>query len=491
MRSKQAKKNLGATISILLCLLLFLTNCSVAPTSTPEIPSTPAHTATVEPSATPTPEPTPKVEPKTELTYKIDAKLDYLGRYMLVNQTILMPPLDIQPPNITLLVEAAQYTNGYAVRNLSFNGTPITEYELGINRLSFIPENFDHLSNKNEISLEYELYLPAIPQSNYIKSQPYGFTERQMNIVDWYAALPPQDDNGDWIVHDVYIVGETVVLRIAAVDIHLVITDFDKPLIIASSVEPRIQNNDYYFETKANRSFAISISTDYVVAEGQAGLIRVKSYAFPLFAEQNKAVLDYTIKALEFYEKQFGPLDRESLSVVQADFLDGMEFDGLYYLSKGFYDLDPTPTGYLAMIAVHETSHQWWFAEVGNDQSLEPWLDEALATFSEYLFYQSVYPETLNWWWQSRINFYNPKGFINLPVSFYADYMDYRNSVYLNGARFFYDLREYIGHQEFDELLSSYYESNKGKIATARDFMEAFRKSPKYPFETLMRQYTK
>ena len=86
--------------------------------------------------------------------------------------------------------------------------------------------------------------------------------------------------------------------------------------------------------------------------------------------------------------------------MVEADFLDGMEYDGLYFLSKGFYNLySGGPADYLTAIAAHETSHQWWYSAIGNDQALEPWLDEALATYSERLFYENLHPEGLVWWW--------------------------------------------------------------------------------------------
>ena len=34
----------------------------------------------------------------------------------------------------------------------------------------------------------------------------------------------------------------------------------------------------------------------------------------------------------------------------------------------------------------HETAHQWFYSLVGNDQALDPWLDEALATWAQAVF---------------------------------------------------------------------------------------------------------
>jgi len=35
-----------------------------------------------------------------------------------------------------------------------------------------------------------------------------------------------------------------------------------------------------------------------------------------------------------------------------------------------------------AYVVYHEVAHQWFYAQLGNDQQAEPWLDEAFADFS-------------------------------------------------------------------------------------------------------------
>jgi aminopeptidase N len=49
------------------------------------------------------------------------------------------------------------------------------------------------------------------------------------------------------------------------------------------------------------------------------------------------------------------------------------------------------------VVIVHETAHQWWYSMVGNDQILEPWLDESLADYSEVVYYdEKSGPEALS-----------------------------------------------------------------------------------------------
>jgi aminopeptidase N len=195
------------------------------------------------------------------------------------------------------------------------------------------------------------------------------------------------------------------------------------------------------------------------------------SYYFPFDAESGEAVLQTTADALELYSSLFGPYPRKSLTVIEADFLDGMEYDGLYFLSKGFYNLySGGPADYLTSIAAHETAHQWWYAALGNDQAFEPWLDEALCTYSERLYYETLHPESLDWWWTYRIFYYEPRGWVDGSIYNPQGYRAYRDAVYLNGALFLEDLRNSIGDEPFFEFIHAYSQENYQRIATGDDF---------------------
>src|SRR5690606_6507172 len=103
----------------------------------------------------------------------------------------------------------------------------------------------------------------------------------------------------------------------------------------------------------------------------------------------------------------FGVYPHERMLVVQGDFPDGMEFSGLVFVSTDWFKSFKGETGsYLTLITIHEVAHQWWYMRVGNDPALSPWLDEALATYSEYLFMEEYYPSLKEWWWQFRVDAY-------------------------------------------------------------------------------------
>ncbi|HNU09547.1 MAG TPA: citrate/2-methylcitrate synthase, partial [Pyrinomonadaceae bacterium] len=40
--------------------------------------------------------------------------------------------------------------------------------------------------------------------------------------------------------------------------------------------------------------------------------------------------------------------------------------------------------------------------EIGDLANVDAWLDEALATYSEVIYYESIYPDLVSWWWGYR-----------------------------------------------------------------------------------------
>ncbi len=48
--------------------------------------------------------------------------------------------------------------------------------------------------------------------------------------------------------------------------------------------------------------------------------------------------------------------------------------------------------------------------------------------------------------------------------------MAYRDSVYLNGAKFLQELRETVGDQAFNDFIKAYVAEHRYEIATAEDF---------------------
>jgi hypothetical protein len=343
------------------------------------------------------------------------------------------------------------------------------------------------------------LEFPVIPApSELTRPVQYGYSERQTNIVDWYPYIPPYLPSKGWLVHSKWWFGENQVFSVADFQVKITLAEPVQDLVIAASA-PTVQDGDSYtYHLEDARTFALSASTEYLVQTTTVGDVTINTYSFPYDEKAGQQVLHDTAKALELYSNLLVPYSHSTLGVVEADFLDGMEYDGLFFLSRGFYNLyDGTPQGYLTFIAVHETAHQWWYGLVGNDQALEPWLDEAMCTYMEHIFYENVYPDyttssgesLVDWWWYYRVNYYSPTGWVDGSIYDFNLFLPYRNAIYLNGAKFLQDLRSLVGDPTFFDFLKDYAIRNARGIATAVDFFEILRSHTSQNLDGLVNEY--
>ena len=193
--------------------------------------------------------------------------------------------------------------------------------------------------------------------------------------------------------------------------------------------------------------------------------VTVKAYVFPEHTELSIPFLQTTTSALRTYGRLFGPYGHPQLTIVEGEFADGLEYDGLYYLGEEYFD-DYTgdPMSYLVALAAHETAHQWWSAKVGSDPAYNPWLDEALATYSELLFYERAYPEISDRWWDFRVRRYDPQGQVGGSVYDFPVFRSYVNAVYLRGAEFLGEVASRCGESAVVSALVSYEWAYTGKL---------------------------
>jgi aminopeptidase N len=193
------------------------------------------------------------------------------------------------------------------------------------------------------------------------------------------------------------------------------------------------------------------------VHEAQFGGIPVRVYAFGEHQQSAEALLQTALEALRAFTGLFGPYPYETLAIVEMDFADGSESDGLFFMGRDFFEeYSGDSQNYLTTLTAHEISHQWWYGLAGSDSAEEPWLDEALATYSEMLFYENAYPDLVDWWWNFRITRFNPSGFVDSSIRDYEEFAPYVQAVYFRGALFLRDLRALMGDEAFFAFLRDY-----------------------------------
>jgi hypothetical protein len=439
--------------------------------------ATPLPAATAEPAVTPTAITQVDAEPVRQ-KIQLDVTYNDVQKTVQVKEVIeYTNNSKTALPRLVLAIDINRYYLGFSLESVEVGGVSLTDQiTLADVRLEIpLPEPLEP-GQSASLAIVFSSVLPPIPEAvDGAKPQVFGYTQRQVNLVDWYPyVVPYQDDNG-WILHEPTYFGEYLVYDQIDFMVDFHIRNSDQTWVVAAS-SPNLNSpsssGDFHYELSHARNFVFSLSPFYQVQRQMVGDVEILSYHFPVDQQAGEMAFNNTIEAYQLYSDLYGVLEQPSMSLVEADFLDGMEYQGLYFLSKGFFNLyDGTVKGYLTMIAVHETAHQWWYASVADDQEADPWLDEAFATYSERLYYEHYYPDLVDWWWAYRVTFYQPDGKINLPVESYPGFTPYRNAVYLRGAQFLEAVRIKLGDEAFFSLIKDYAKANAGRIVTADDFL--------------------
>lgn len=187
-----------------------------------------------------------------------------------------------------------------------------------------------------------------------------------------------------------------------------------------------------------------------------------------------------------FYSNSFGEYPYQKFSFIEGEFCySGMEYCGAALVSRGLTD------GEFLRVAAHEVAHQWWYAAVGSDQTLNAWQDEGLAEFSAALFFDSkaeygltragVVDEALkNYRAFVRVYggaFGEADGRMTRGLSEYLSEYEYRSVSYDKGVVLFDSLYRSVGKKRFFDALKEYYRANLFKMADIYGLIGAFEKS--------------
>lgn len=331
------------------------------------------------------------------------------------------------------------------------------------------------------LDLDFRVQIPQIAAGLNGYTGYFGFGARQINLAHWLPMVAVRF--GDtWLLNaDPASVGEQTVAAPADWNVTLTVNGAGESLQVAAPGTVTAMGAGTWQIIQLNaRDFALSLSERFqLTTQTTRNGVVVELYHFDDVVVQTEAgpvdsaahTLDVAVHSLETYSDLFGPYPDPRFVVVQGDFPDGMEFSNLVFVSTDWFrTYAGQPTSYLTIITVHEVAHQWWYVRVGNDQAQHPWLDETLATYSEYIFYEEHYPELRDWWWRFRVNTFIPEGFadrdVDSTVYEFTSIREYINAVYLRGARMLHDLRGDLGTEAFFDWLNAYAEAGDGDIAT-------------------------
>ncbi|MBL8101810.1 MAG: M1 family metallopeptidase [Anaerolineales bacterium] len=408
----------------------------------------------------PSTSPSPSTSSRTN--YILYSTLDFAGKTVSTDQTIrYYNNTGVSLSEIVFSVQPNRYGNAFILNSISQDGLSLTSYSLNGQRMTVsLPQPLAP-GSATTFALNFKLNIPQKAADGV-----FGYDFNQVNLVDWYPFIVPYQ--GGWVLYDPMPWGEHLVYDSSDIELNL---KKDSDVTIAAGATPD-QNGDWTrYRMYGARTFALSASDEFLVSESTTGNVVIRSYYFDGYKTGGDGILNLGTQAVGTFSAQFAPYPHQTLAIVQSDMHDGMEYDGVVFLATDFYgQYTGGSRGNLATIGVHEIAHQWWYGLVGNDQAIEPWLDEALAIYSERIFYENNYPANISWWWQFRVDYFKPSGYVDTSIYNGGSFRSYTNAVYLNGAHFMDDLRQRMGYGNFSKFLKEYARRYSYGHATSADF---------------------
>ncbi|MDO9300105.1 MAG: M1 family aminopeptidase [Anaerolineales bacterium] len=439
----------------------------------------PPPTPTIDSAPTAVPPPTTP----SRTNYILSATLDFDAHTLDVDETIrYYNNTGVALSDIVLSVQPNRYGGAFNLSAIFQDNAALTTYSLNDQRLTLNLPQALQPNSATTLGIKFKLDVPAKSSTGI-----FGYDFNQINLVDWYPFVVPREAVNGWVLHDPMPFGEHLVYDSSDIELNL---KTGSDVVIAASA-PAEQNGEWTrYRLYGARTFALSASDEFLVSESAVGTVVIRSYYFDGYKAAGESILYSAVQAVSIYSAKFAPYPYETLAVVQTDIHDGQEYDGLVFLASDFYgQYGGGAKNNLTTIGIHEIAHQWWFGLVGNDQAAEPWLDEAMATYSERIFFEYNYPRYGDWWWQYRVDYFGASGYVDIPIYSGGSFRTYTNAVYLNGAHFMEDLRVRMGDDDFFRFLKDYAARYSRGRATSYDFFTVVRQNTTADISDLIAEY--
>jgi hypothetical protein len=203
------------------------------------------------------------------------------------------------------------------------------------------------------------------------------------------------------------------------------------------------------------RDFNFTAARDYRLRTGSAlnGSVRIKVLTRTLPAG---TLLKWARMSLERYSKRIGRYPYPTYVVAEAPRGSiAMESPALTWIPAG------TESFRLPFLMAHETAHQWFYGVVGNDQTEDPFFDEAMA-------------EMLSRSWFGFRSSRCATRALDLSIYEYTPSC-YYEQVYVQGSNFLDQLRKDMGSTKFWNVVRTFWRSHRYQIVTTKQLLQAFR----------------
>ncbi len=344
-----------------------------------------------------------------------------------------------------------------------------------------------------DVTLWFRATLPTQVNAGTAGAGLYGFVGGVYDLAGFYPTLAVYDHRG-WDLDAGASFGDSLFADTGFYQVELTVPEA-LAVVASGSTLAQEPNDDgttvWRIAAGPVRSFYAAVTDRWEAISEEVDGITVNSY-YPVGGLASaQTAMSYTTGSLSVFNRIFGHYPYRELDVVPLPTTAfGMEHAGLLGLAASFYT---EAGGGFGIATPHEVAHQWFFNLIGNDQPDEPWLDESLANYAVYLYYEAVdWPQmqtaVLENVFRYRYDAARNLG-IDRPVSGAVvgfDQSNYINIIYSKGPLFLHAVRERIGDEAFFAAMLDYVRSFRYGIAYAGDLLDVFRGHSSTPIDDLI-----
>ena len=240
---------------------------------------------------------------------------------------------------------------------------------------------------------------------------------------------------------------------------------------------PESSGSEWICEVEEVRDFSFVVNPAFALTTRSVGDTTVRVYTQTV---DGSVTADLATAALIGLSEAFGPYPWPDLVLAEVGAGGGfsMEYPRAIHLTRGKV-VD-------TYVVYHEVAHQWFYAQLGNDQQREPWLDEGFADFSaRYLMgigenqcsTRPVNSEVFAW----------EAG----PISGgdWTSCDGYFEAVFYKGTEFLNGLRAAMGDEAFFAAMREWVSANQHGFTTARGLLRHLQASTDADLEPIYRAY--
>jgi hypothetical protein len=330
----------------------------------------------------------------------------------------------------------------------------------------------------------------------------YNYSSNIMALANWYPILSVYDAKG-WHLDPVSDIGDSVYSDTAFYTVDISAPADVKVAATGSEISANpvdVKTIRHHYLSGPARDFFIIMSPNFQKAEQTVDGTTVNSYYTSSHQDGGIAALRVAAASLKIYNQYFGAYPFREFDIAEAPmrYAAGVEYPGIVIIGDFLYD-QPNQANFVVAVA-HEVAHQWWYNVVGNDVFAEPWLDEALTSYTSSMYYEfgpggTPAARGLISYWEDRYQKVVQAGkddAINQSLAYFESLNDptvYSYVVYSKGALFFQALRQEVGDQAYFSALRNYYQEYQFRIASGSDLLKLFEKAAGQPLGDFYRKW--